>query len=156
VQYGLIRRIATIRERIENEPVIGGDRAGAQAACAASRSGKIFAVLIATEAAVRGGATNKRYFVSDLRSRDALPAPLFVALGGGGADEGPIAKTSLFTISGRLFSPADNQHLTRSYWDCITFHAGGRDPSLSRSVRAIVDSEPRTVRVSDARLRGRG
>jgi glutamate racemase len=82
--------LPAIRERIENVPVIGVIEPGAQAACAASRSGII--AVIATEGTVRGGA----YQQAILRRRPdarvhAEPAPLFVALAEEGLHEGSIA-----------------------------------------------------------------
>ena len=68
--------LQAIRQRIEDVPVIGVIEPGAQAACAASRSGII--AVIATEGTVRGGA----YQQAILRRRPdarvhAEPAPLF-------------------------------------------------------------------------------
>lgn len=79
-----------IRERIEGVPIVGVIEPGAEAACAASRSGHIG--VVATEGTVRGGA----YQEAILRLRGnarvtARPAQLFVALAEEGLCEGPIA-----------------------------------------------------------------
>ncbi len=83
--------LSAIRERIEGIPVVGVIEPGAQAACAASRSGHI--AVIATEGTVRGGA----YQEAILRLRGsarviAHPAQLFVALAEEGLHEGSIAE----------------------------------------------------------------
>jgi glutamate racemase len=83
--------LPAIRERIDNIPVVGVIEPGAQAACAASRSGHI--AVIATEGTVRGGA----YQEAILRFREnarvaARAAQLFVALAEEGLHEGPIAE----------------------------------------------------------------
>jgi glutamate racemase len=82
--------LPAIAARIENVPVIGVIEPGAEAACAASLTGRI--AVIATEGTVRGGA----YQQAILRIRpdarvDAEPTPLFVALAEEGLNEGPIA-----------------------------------------------------------------
>src|SRR5262249_49559277 len=71
-------------------PVVGVIEPGAEAACAASKSGHI--AVIATEGTVRGGA----YQEAILRLRAgarivALPTQLFVALAEEGLHKGPIA-----------------------------------------------------------------
>ncbi len=76
-----------IRERIENVPVIGVIEPGAQAACAASRTGNI--AVIATEGTVRGGA----YQRAILRIRPEGPGycrarPAVCSTGGRGAERG--------------------------------------------------------------------
>jgi glutamate racemase len=83
--------LPAIRQQIESIPVIGVIEPGAQAACAASPTGKI--AVIATEGTVRGGA----YQQAILRCRpdarvNAEPAQLFVALAEEGLNEGPIAE----------------------------------------------------------------
>jgi glutamate racemase len=80
-----------VRERIADLPVIGVIEPGAQAACAASRSGHI--AVIATERTVNGGA----YQQAILKRRQdaqitARAAPLFVALAEEGLCHGPIAE----------------------------------------------------------------
>jgi glutamate racemase len=82
--------LPAIRERIEGIPVVGVIEPGADAACAASRSGHI--AVIATEGTVRGRA----YQEAILRLRDdarviAQPTQLFVALAEEGLHEGSIA-----------------------------------------------------------------
>jgi glutamate racemase len=82
--------LPAIREHIHSMPVIGVIEPGAQAACAASKTGHI--AVIATEGTVRGGA----YQEAILRIRAhahviAQPTQLFVALAEEGLHEGPIA-----------------------------------------------------------------
>ena len=82
--------LPAMREHIRNMPVIGVIEPGAQAACAASKTGHI--AVIATEGTVRGGA----YQEAILRIRAhahviAQPTQLFVALAEEGLHEGPIA-----------------------------------------------------------------
>ena len=80
-----------VRERITNLPVVGVIEPGAEAACAASKSGHIG--VIATERTVNGGA----YQDAILRRRrdariTARATPLFVALAEEGLCTGPIAE----------------------------------------------------------------
>jgi glutamate racemase len=96
--------LPAINERIENVPVIGVIEPGAEAACAASRSGHI--AVIATEGTVRGGA----YQQAILRLRPdarvhAEPASLFVALAEEGLHEGRIANDIATHYLGPIFSP---------------------------------------------------
>jgi glutamate racemase len=82
--------LPAIREHVRSVPIIGVIEPGAQAACAASRTGHI--AVIATEGTVRGGA----YQEAILRIRGdahvvAKPTQLFVALAEEGLHEGPIA-----------------------------------------------------------------
>jgi glutamate racemase len=82
--------LPAIREHVRSVPIIGVIEPGAQAACAASRTGHI--AVIATEGTVRGGA----YQEAILRIRAhahviAQPTQLFVALAEEGLHEGPVA-----------------------------------------------------------------
>lgn len=83
--------LPAIRARLPGLPVLGVIEPGAEAACAASRSGSI--AVIATEGTVRGGA-----YQEAIRRRrpeaviTAAAAPLFVALAEEGLIEGPIAE----------------------------------------------------------------
>jgi glutamate racemase len=80
-----------VRKRISNLPVVGVIEPGAQAACAASKSGHI--AVIATERTVKGGAYQEAIL---RRRRDAritaLATPLFVALAEEGLCRGPITE----------------------------------------------------------------
>lgn len=83
--------LSHVRERIANLPVVGVIEPGAEAACAASKSGHI--AVLATERTVNGGA----YQEAILRRRHdaritARAAPLFVALAEEGLCQGPIAE----------------------------------------------------------------
>jgi glutamate racemase len=84
--------LPAIRARIGGVPIVGVIEPGAEAACAASRSGHI--AVIATEGTVRGGAYQEA--ILRLRARAqvvAQPAQLFVALAEEGLYEGPIAES---------------------------------------------------------------
>ena len=82
--------LPAIREHIRGVPIVGVIEPGAQAACAASRSGHI--AVIATEGTVRGGAYQEAILRLRGRARVvAQPAQLFVALAEEGLHEGPIA-----------------------------------------------------------------
>jgi glutamate racemase len=82
--------LPAIRERIVGVPVVGVIEPGAEAACAASKSGHI--AVIATEGTVRGGAYQEAILrLSDRARIVAVPTPLFVALAEEGLHEGPIA-----------------------------------------------------------------
>jgi glutamate racemase len=94
--------LPAIRQRIEGLPIIGVIEPGAEAACAASRSGYI--AVVATEGTVRGGA----YQEAILRLRrdariTAQPAQLFVALAEEGLCEGSIADSVARHYLGSLF-----------------------------------------------------
>jgi glutamate racemase len=84
--------LPAIREHIQSVPIVGVIEPGAEAACAASRTGHI--AVIATEGTVRGGA----YQEAILRIRGqatvvAQPTQLFVALAEEGLHEGTIAES---------------------------------------------------------------
>jgi glutamate racemase len=82
--------LPAIRERIHGVPIVGVIEPGAEAACAASRSGHI--AVIATEGTVRGGAYQEAILRLRTRARViAQPTQLFVALAEEGLSEGPIA-----------------------------------------------------------------
>jgi glutamate racemase len=82
--------LPAIRAHIRGVPIIGVIEPGAEAACAASKSGHI--AVIATEGTVRGGAYQEA--ILRLRSNArvvAQPTQLFVALAEEGLHQGPIA-----------------------------------------------------------------
>jgi glutamate racemase len=150
--------LATIRELIENVPVIGVIEPGAQAACAASRTGNI--AVIATEGTVRGGA----YQQAILRIRpdacvNASPAPLFVALAEEGLNEGPIANDIATHYLRPMFSPS---HGSASVPDTLVLgctHFPMLAGAIRRAVGAkvqIVDSAATTAASVDAQLREAG
>jgi glutamate racemase len=82
--------LPAMRAKLPGVPVVGVVEPGAQAACAASASGRI--AVIATEGTVRGGAYQEAILRrrADARIR-ALATPLFVALAEEGLVSGPIA-----------------------------------------------------------------
>ena len=148
--------LPAIRERIENVPVIGVIEPGAQAACAASRTGNI--AVIATEGTVRGGA----YQQAILRIRpdarvNAAPAPLFVALAEEGLNEGPIANDIATHYLRPMFSATGATASDTLVLGCTHF------PMLARAIRhavgasvQIVDSAATTAASVDAQLREAG
>lgn len=150
--------LPTIRERIRNVPVIGVIEPGAQAACAASRTGNI--AVIATEGTVRGGA----YQQAILRIRpgarvNASPAPLFVALAEEGLNEGPIANDVATHYLRPMFSPSD---ISAAVPDTLVLgctHFPMLAGAIRRAVGAkvqVVDSAATTAVSVDAQLREAG
>ncbi|MBS0422158.1 MAG: glutamate racemase [Proteobacteria bacterium] len=147
--------LPVITRYIENVPVIGVIEPGAQAACAASRSGNI--AVIATEGTVRGGA----YQQAILRIRpdaqvNAEPAPLFVALAEEGLNEGSIADDIANHYLRPMFGATEGAPDTLVL-GCTHF------PMLARAIRhavgpkvQIVDSAETTAVSVDARLRKAG
>jgi glutamate racemase len=150
--------LPAILERIDDVPVIGVIEPGAQAACAASRSGII--AVIATEGTVRGGA----YQQAILRIRpdahvNAVPAPLFVALAEEGLNEGSIANDIA-------------SHYLKPMFEARALAGGAPDtlvlgcthfPMLAGAIRRavgpevqIVDSAATTAASVDAQLRKAG
>jgi glutamate racemase len=150
--------LPAIRERIQNVPVIGVIEPGAQAACAASRTGNI--AVIATEGTVRGGA----YQQAILRIRpdacvNAAPAPLFVALAEEGLSEGPIANDIATHYLRPMFSPSD---VSAPVPDTLVLGCT-HFPMLARAIRRavgpkvqIVDSAATTAASVDEQLREAG
>jgi glutamate racemase len=95
--------LPALRERFPELPVIGVVEPGAEAACAATRSGRI--AVIATEGTVRGGA----YQQAILRGRPdadvaALPCQLFVALAEEGWASGPVVDAAIRAYLEPLFA----------------------------------------------------
>ena len=139
--------LPAVRGRIADVPVIGVIEPGAQAACAASRCGRI--AVIATEGTVRGGA----YRQAIVRRRadalvSALPAPLFVALAEEGICHGPIAEAAARHYLDPLFASAARESRPDTLvLGCTHF------PMLVAPIRAaigpevsIVDSAATTAR----------
>ena len=84
--------LPAIREHVSGVPIVGVIEPGAEAACAASKSGHI--AVIATEGTVRGGAYQEAILRLRGRARVvAQPTQLFVALAEEGLYEGPIAES---------------------------------------------------------------
>jgi glutamate racemase len=128
--------LPAIRQHISRVPVVGVIEPGAQAACAASRTGRI--AVIATEGTVRGGAYQEA--ILRLRGRAhvvAQPAQLFVALAEEGLNEGPIAEGIARHYLHPLFraDPAPDTLVL----GCTHF------PMLAGAIRAAVGPEVRIV-----------
>ena len=150
--------LPAITEHIENVPVIGVIEPGANAACAASRTGNI--AVIATEGTVRGGA----YQQAILRIRpdarvNAAPAALFVALAEEGLNEGSIADDVASHYLKPMFAPtaADPSVPDTLVLGCTHF------PMLADAIRRavgpevrIVDSAATTAASVDVQLRRTG
>ena len=96
--------LPAIRQHISGVPIVGVIEPGAEAACAASKSGHI--AVIATEGTVRGGAYQEAILRLRGRARVvAQPAQLFVALAEEGLYEGPIAESVARHYLDPLFHP---------------------------------------------------
>ncbi|MFO7275640.1 MAG: glutamate racemase [Pseudomonadota bacterium] len=126
--------LPAIRERVPGVPVIGVIEPGAQAACAASRSGHI--AVIATEGTVRGGA----YQQAILRCRrdarvSARAAPLFVALAEEGMCDGTIAREVARHYLEPLFGRPAGETPDTLVLGCTHF------PLLAGPIRAVVGSD---------------
>jgi glutamate racemase len=124
-----------VRAHTGGLPVIGVIEPGAQAACAASRSGHI--VVIATEATVRGGAYERAILQRRAAARVVqLPTQLLVALAEEGLVDGPVAAVVVSHYLGRLFAqdPPDTLVL-----GCTHF------PVLAPTIRQIVGPQVRIV-----------
>lgn len=143
--------LPSIRAHIGDVPVIGVIEPGAQAACAASRSGHI--AVIATEGTVRGGAYQRAILSIRPDARvNAVPAPLLVALAEEGLHEGHIADEVASHYLKPVFASAavpDTLVL-----GCTHF------PMLERAIQGVVGGEARIVDSAattaasvDARLR---
>lgn len=122
--------LPAIRAHISGVPIVGVIEPGAEAACAASKSGHI--AVIATEGTVRGGAYQEAILRLRARARVlARPTQLFVALAEEGLYEGPIAES-----------------VARHYLDPV-FHASrsvaGPDPASGHDSSARDLSAPDTL-----------
>lgn len=128
--------LPAIRARVEGTPVVGVVEPGAEAACRASRSGRI--AVIATEGTIRGGAYQEAILRRRADSKiTAQPAPLFVALAEEGLTEGPIAESIARHYLDAIFSsPSAPDTLVLG---CTHF------PMLLRPIRAALNGEVRIV-----------
>jgi glutamate racemase len=128
--------LAAVRARVGGLPVIGVIEPGAQAACAATRSGHI--AVIATEATVRGGAYPRAILE---RRADAqvtqLPTQLLVALAEEGLVDGPVARGVVEYYLGPLFSAAPAPDTL--VLGCTHF------PMLMPTIRDVLGPEVRIV-----------
>ena len=158
--------LPAIRDHIRGVPIVGVIEPGAEAACAASKSGHI--AVIATEGTVRGGAYQEAILRLRGRSRVvATPTQLFVALAEEGLHEGPIAESVARHYLDPLFHPSRSREVSPDtlVLGCTHF------PMLAGAIRAavgpaitIVDSAATTARAvretldreSLARLDGEG
>jgi glutamate racemase len=135
-------------------PVIGVVEPGAEAACAASRSGEI--LVIATEGTVRGGAYERAIMARRADARVVqIACPLFVALAEEGWVDGPIAGA----IAHRYLDAALREHAAA---DCLVLgctHFPVLRAAIAEAVGprvTLVDSAETTARVVAAQLAARG
>jgi len=127
--------LTAVSERIRDVPVVGVIEPGAEAACAASRSGHI--AVIATEGTVRGGA----YQDAIVRRRSdarvsAVAAQLFVALAEEGLCRGPIAQS----VARHYLEPLFNARPGVSRPDTLVLGCT-HFPMLADSIRAVAGPE---------------
>lgn len=153
--------LEALRDRFAPLPVIGVIEPGAEAACAASRSGRI--AVIATEGTVQGGAY-PRAIARRLPSAEVITraCPLFVALAEEGWIDGPIVEAiarrylePIFggqpPIAGRAELPPDVLLLGCTHFPVL---AGALRAVLGAGV-AIVDSALTTAHAVLAELQSR-
>jgi len=150
--------LPTIQAHLQSVPVMGVVEPGAQAACAASRSGHI--AVIATEGTVRGGAYQRAILRIRADARvDAVPAQLFVALAEEGLHEGQIAEDIAAHYLNPLFVPQESGALVPDTLVLGSTHF----PMLVRAIRRtlgpqvqIVDSAATTAASVEVQLREAG
>ncbi|HEX2493963.1 MAG TPA: glutamate racemase [Steroidobacter sp.] len=121
--------VEALRERLAPTPVLGVIDPGAEAGCAASRSGHI--AVIATEGAVQGGAYQRA--ISRLRPDAIVRAQacsLFVALAEEGWTEGPIVEAVAHRYLHELMR--SDPRLDTLLLGCTHF------PVLSSALRAVI------------------
>ena len=134
--------LPAVRAHIRGVPIIGVIEPGAEAACAASKSGHI--AVIATEGTVRGGA----YQEAILRLRSgarviAQPTQLFVALAEEGLHQGPIAESIARHYLEPMFrvpaEPAPFRHPDTLVLGCTHF------PMLAAAIRVAIGPDIKIV-----------
>lgn len=148
--------LRALRERYAPLPVIGVLEPGAQAACAASVSGRI--AVIATEGTVRGGAYQAAIHAIRPEARVvAQPCALFVALAEEGWVEGPLVEGIVRRYLDPIFAADVASHPDCLLLGCTHF------PVLQAVMRrvldpavAIVDSAETTARTVRRLLDERG
>jgi len=130
--------LPAIRERIHDIPVIGVIEPGAEAACAASKSGHI--AVIATERTIREGAYQEAIVQLRHDARVvAQPTQLFVALAEEGLHQGPIAESVARHYLAPMFRPDRSTSPDTLVLGCTHF------PMLVGAIRAAVGPEVRIV-----------
>jgi len=129
-----------VRAEVGALPVIGVIEPGAQAACAATRSGHI--AIIATEATVRGGAYRQAIRARRADARvEQLATQLLVALAEEGLVEGEVAQAVVRHCLAPLFAqPAAPDTLVLG---CTHF------PTLTQTIREVVGP---TIAIVDSAL----
>lgn len=135
--------IDDLRRRFDPLPVIGVLEPGAQAACEASKNGRI--AVLATEGTVQGGA----YQAAIHRIRPdaqviAQACALFVALAEEGWTEGPLVEGIVRRYLEPIFSPAIEQHPDCLVLGCTHF------PVLKPVMRAALEDSVAIVDSAEA------
>lgn len=126
--------VHALRERYAPLPVIGVLEPGAQAACAASKSGRI--AVLATEGTVQGGAYQRAIHAIRPQARVIAQAcPLFVALAEEGWIEGPIVEGIVRRYLEPIFAGAAEEHPDCLVLGCTHF------PVFRRMMQAVLGAE---------------
>jgi glutamate racemase len=136
--------IDAVRTRMDQLPVIGVIEPGAEAACAATRSGRI--AVIATEATVRGGAY-ERAILRRLPDAEVTQraAQLLVALAEEGLAEGPVAEGVARHYLGALFEAGAAQSSGVAQLPDTLVLGCTHFPLLAGVIRAVVGEAVRIV-----------
>jgi glutamate racemase len=121
-----------VAERFEGMQVSGVIEPGAEAACAASRSGRI--AVIGTEGTIRGGAYQEAVHRRRADARlTGIATQLFVALAEEGVTEGPIAEAAArFYLEDLFGGTTDENKPDTLVLGCTHF------PMLANAIRAVV------------------
>jgi glutamate racemase len=135
-----------LRERLDPLPVVGVIEPGAEAACEASRTGRI--VVIGTEGTVQGGAYPRaiRRVRPDAHVT-ALACPLFVALAEEGWTEGPIVEAIARRYLEPIFAVPAAGHPDVLVLGCTHF------PVLAECVRGVLGPQVTLVDSADTTAR---
>lgn len=148
--------LEVLSERLAPLPVIGVLEPGAQAACTASKSGRI--VVVATEGTVQGGAYQRAIHAIRPDARVIAQAcSLFVALAEEGWTDGPLVTGIVRRYLDPIFSGPPAEHP-----DCLVLgctHFPMLKPVMKQVVGtgiAIVDSAETTARAVHELLAGGG
>jgi glutamate racemase len=125
--------LEVLRSELAPLPVLGVIEPGAEAACAASTSGRI--VVIATEGTVRGGAYERAIASRWADARvTARPCPLFVALAEEGWVKGPVPEAVAHAYLDDLLGPTADAEVGS---DCLVLGCT-HFPVLADVLRTVV------------------
>lgn len=148
--------LAAVRERVGALPVLGVIEPGAQAACAATRTGHI--AVIGTERTIREGAYQEAIIGARRNARvSAVATQLFVALAEEGLCDGPIVQGVIRHYLDALFQASITQPPDTLVLGCTHFPVLARAISTVIGERVgIVDSAQTTARAVRVRLHAAG